>query len=232
MSKKYVPPFLRDQTTSNTPPINTSFRSTPSPLRNNRFAALAALADDPITEKPSIKPDINAPKLVPATLASITSSNSSKISFASKFTERMNSMNDPKPINFESEDDFPSLGGATAKNVVVMRPTGTKFADMAKRWAKDEEDALKKAADNTVHREADVIRVIPNIVRNRRKNTEYKHNEDNDDYNANYEESSLGGDDSDEVPEGDLELSDEDLENQEEYNGDVGWDGRKRGDLY
>jgi hypothetical protein len=212
----------------------------------NRFAVLA----DDYAEKPIIntsKPAINAPKLAPATLASITSVGP-KVSFTSKFAEHIKSANDPnykpaaKPINFESKNEFPSLGGngSTATNVIVTKPSGTKFADLAKKWAKDEEAALKivankanKASEASEASEAlsyhNSIQLIPNIIRSRRLNTEYKSNKEDE----NYEESSLGGDDSDEVPEGEIEPSDDDDdENQDEFNGDLGWDGRKRGDIY
>jgi hypothetical protein len=273
MSKKYVPSFLKDQhPTSTAPTSNTTQSASFWPGRSGAGAGaplntdnkFAALSDDFPMKKPIINtslPAQMAPKLAPMTLASATSNGAvpiggaggasgSKKSFASKFAEQVKIANDPnykpppKPVNFESEDDFPSLGGPAKKpaaNVVIKpelasAPAGSKFADMAKGWAKkkedDEENARQKAAaEELLRREADIMRGIPNINRIRRRYAEYDDEDEDEDYNPNYDESSLGDDDSYEVPEGDLEPSDED-ENQGEFNSDLGWDGRKRGDLY
>ena len=241
---------------------------------NNRFAVLS---DDFPTNKPIIntsKPAREAPKLAPMTLASATSNGAipmggaggpsvlgaepgSKKSFASRFAEQAKIANNPnykpppKPINFQSEEDFPSLGGkpvnkVIAKSEVATGATGAtgatsaKFADLAKGWAKykeDEEERIRMKAehDEKLRREADRMRSIP-ILGGFRRTTAAKddcHNEDKEDeYDPNYEESSLGDDDSYEVPEGNGEPSDEDDENGGEFNSDVGWDGRIRGDLY
>ena len=176
-----------------------------------------------------------------------------KKSFASKFAEQTkiasnpNYKPPPKPINFQSEEDFPSLGGKPVNKVITKSEvsatsatgaTGTKFADMAKGWAKHKEDEEERArimAEQEEKRrsEAMLMRSIPIIRGPRRAATKDNyHNEDeNQEDSHNYEESSLGDDDSYEVPEGDTEPSDEDDENGE-FNSDVGWDGRKRGDLY
>lgn len=270
MSKKYVPSFLKDQqvasnnTTSTNASQSASFwpgRAAAAPLgTDNKFAALS---DDFAMKKPIVntsRPAMEAPKLAPMTLASATSNGAvpmagaggasgSKKSFASKFAEQVKIANDPnykpppKPVNFESEDDFPSLGGPAKKpaNVVIKpelatAPTGSKFADMAKGWAKQKEEeaekALKKAArEEQLRREAELMRSMP-IMGGLRRRRYDDDDDDEEDYNPNYDESSLGDDDSYEVPEGDGEPSDEDDENQGEFNSDLGWDGRKRGDLY
>jgi hypothetical protein len=204
---------------------------------------------------------MEAPKLTPMTLASATSNGAApmggaggpsvpgtgpKKSFASKFAEQAkitsnpNYKPPPKPINFQSEEDFPSLGGKPVNKVItkseVTGTTGTKFADMAKGWAKHKEDEeqrarIKAEQEEKLRSEAMLMRSIPIIRGPRRAATKDNyHNEDEED-SHNYEESSLGDDDSYEVPEGDTEPSDEDDENGE-FNSDVGWDGRKRGDLY
>ena len=275
MSKKYVPSFLKDQqSTSNS---NTTATTTPfwpgQPTNNNRFAVLS---DDFPTNKPVIntsKPAREAPKLAPMTLASATSNGAvpmggagspsvlgvgvgPKKSFASKFAEQAKIANNPnykpppKPINFQSEEDFPSLGGKPVNKVITKSEvtgttcatsttstTGTNFADMAKGWAKHKEDEeerarIKAEQEEKRRSEAMLMRSIPIIRGPRHIRKDDCHNEDeNQEDSPNYEESSLGDDDSYEVPEGDTEPSDEDDENGE-FNSDVGWDGRKRGDLY
>ena len=275
MSKKYVPSFLKDQqSTSNS---NTTATTTPfwpgQPTNNNRFAVLS---DDFPTNKPVIntsKPAREAPKLAPMTLASATSYGAvpmggagspsvlgvgagPKKSFASKFAEQAKIANNPnykpppKPINFQSEEDFPSLGGKPVNKVITKSEvtgttcatsttstTGTNFADMAKGWAKHKEDEeerarIKAEQEEKRRSEAMLMRSIPIIRGPRHIRKDDCHNEDeNQEDSPNYEESSLGDDDSYEVPEGDTEPSDEDDENGE-FNSDVGWDGRKRGDLY
>ena len=173
-----------------------------------------------------------------------------KKSFASKFAEQAKIVSNPnykpppKPINFQSEEDFPSLGGKPVNKVITKSEvsatsatgaTGTKFADMAKGWAKHKEDEeerarIKAEQEEKRRSEAMLMRSIPIIRGPRHIRKDDCHDEDQED-SPNYEESSLGDDDSYEVPEGDTEPSDEDDENGE-FNSDVGWDGRKRGDLY
>jgi len=231
---------------------------------NNKFAVLS---DDFPMNRPVVntsRPAVEAPKLAPMTLASATSNGAvpmggaggagvetgPKKSFASKFAEQAkitsnpNYKPPPKPINFQSEEDFPSLGGKPVNKVITKSEvttgttgaTGTKFADMAKGWAKHKEDEeqrarIKAEQEEKLRSEAMLMRSIPIIRGPRRAATKDNyHNEDEED-SHNYEESSLGDDDSYEVPEGDTEPSDEDDENGE-FNSDVGWDGRKRGDLY
>jgi hypothetical protein len=140
MSKKYVPSFLKDQQSNQAPTSNTNTNATSfwpgqktsTPLSaSNKFAALSD--DFPMTKKD--KPIVNtslpaqqAPKLAPATLASLTSNGSAPVaaaggsssgpkkSFASKFAEQARIAADPnyqpppKPVDFKSEDDFPALG--------------------------------------------------------------------------------------------------------------------------
>jgi hypothetical protein len=195
MSKKYVPAFLKGQTQPQPEEPSTNTRSfwpggqktTLPPLNtDNKFAALA---DDYKREKPIIntsKPAMEAPKLAPATLASITSNGAvastgtgsgagSKKSFASKFAEQVKIANDPnykpppKPVNFSSEDDFPSLGGpkkpAAAAPVVAKPEPGNKFAELAKGWAKQKEDEaaaeeLRRAQEEMERREREMMRGI------------------------------------------------------------------------
>ena len=277
MSKKYVPSFLKDQqSTSNSNTTATTTPFWPGqPTNNNRFAVLSDdfPTNKPVIN--TSKPAREAPKLAPMTLASATSNGAvpmggaggpsvlgpsvlgagagPKKSFASKFAEQAKIVNNPnykpppKPINFQSEEDFPSLGGKPVNKVITKSEvtgttcatstTGTNFADMAKGWAKHKEDEeerarIKAEQEEKRRSEAMLMRSIPIIRGPRHIRKDDCHNEDeNQEDSPNYEESSLGDDDSYEVPEGDTEPSDEDDENGE-FNSDVGWDGRKRGDLY
>jgi len=276
MSKKYVPSFLKDQQSNQAPSTNNntngSFwpgQKTSTPLNSsNKFAALSD--DFPMTKKD--KPIVNtslpaqqAPKLAPATLASITSNGSAPIttggsgsgpkkSFAAKFAEQAriaadpNYVPPPKPVDFKSEDDFPALG-APAKpvkgawgakptaNVVVepTKPSGPSFAEKAKEWAnkkaEDEEKARRKAMrEERLRREGELVTSMP--IMGLRRRQEYDDEDEEEDYNPNYDESSLG-DDSYEIPEDDGEPSEEDEEDEDgEFNQNVGWDGRRRDDLY
>jgi hypothetical protein len=280
MSKKYVPSFLKDQQSNQAPSTNNntngSFwpgQKTSTPLSSsNKFAALSD--DFPMTKKD--KPIVNtslpaqqAPKLAPATLASLTSNGSAPItaggsgsgpkkSFAAKFAEQAriaadpNYVPPPKPVDFTSEDDFPALGApakpvtgawgakaaAAPKNVVVEseKPAGPSFAEKAREWAnkkaEDEEKARKKAMrEERLRREAELIRSMP-IMGYHRRRQEYDDEDEEEDYNPNYDESSLG-DDSYEIPEDDAEPSEEDENDEDgEFNQNVGWDGRRRDDLY
>jgi hypothetical protein len=258
MSRKYVPTFLKNQDFEGAgakPIVNTS------------------------------RPAMEAPKLVPATLASLTSNGAaatatttattggSNKSFGSKFAEQARVAEDPnyvpppKPINFTSEDDFPTLGGGsspkksvvsnhcfktsnTPTNTVIidseeydvptLATTGNKWANMAKGWAKHKEDEeerarKKKMLEDQMLREAELMKSIP-IIGMRRRNR-YDDDDDYSDYdpqekNENYipeEEDSYGMPDDDENEKNILQdVEDE----QEEFNSNIGWDGRKRDDLY
>lgn len=252
MSKIYVPSFLKNQ--SNTP----STRVWPE-QNTNKFEALSdnfsMKKDTPIVN--TSLPAKEAPKLVPATLASITSNGTDfttvvgsgpKKSFASKFAEHAknaeqtkNAANPhyvlpPKPVNVTSEDDFPSLGGPKKTIAVKLgadsKPVAVSFAEKAKEWAKQKEDeaveAIKKAAEEEKNRQDLLLYKRTTIIGFNRCKNKYENN-DYDDYN--YDESSLGDDDSYEVPEEDEQPSEEE-ENEDEFNQNVGWDGRHKDDLY
>lgn len=269
MSKKYVPSFLKEQQSATVTPASSD--SAPSWLSQRQSAPLAAsnkfaaLADDFNTkkEKPVVNtslPAKEAPKLAPATLASITgggapvgaSGSGPKKSFAAKFAEQAKIASDPnykpppKPVNVESEDDFPTLGGpkkpaagawSKPKNEVVEsapeKATTLSFADKAKEWAKQKEEEeeqarIKAMEEEKKQREAALHRRM-NIIGINRYNRQYAAEDDEDEY-YNAEESSLGDDDSYEVPEFEEETSEE--EDEEEFNQNVGWDGRRKDDLY
>jgi hypothetical protein len=252
MSKKYIPSFLKDSQSNSIPTTSlTPFNS------SNKFAALSD--DFPmINTKLASK---ETPKLTPMTLASLTSngtvsnvsSGGTKMSFAAKFAEQTriaqnpNYVPPPKPVNLNSEDDFPSLGSSKKStnsslnnkpnNEVINSLKETSFAEKAKEWAnknaEDEKKAHAKALrEERLRREAELIRSLPVIGFCRRYHQNNDDDSEEDDYNPNYDESSLG-DDNYEVPEEDQEPSEEEDEDEDnEFNQNVGWDGRRRGDLY
>ncbi len=221
MSKKYVPTFLKGGASSEDKPIvNTS------------------------------KPAMEAPKLAAATLASLTSKGAASASasasaggsrsFADKFAEQAKQAADPnyvKPLNLESSDDFPALGGPKKANVVVKAwGTGANsFADKAKSWAKEAEEAeakAKKKAEREARKAAEkerLRRMIPLI----RKPLRNMHGDDSDEEleDKPYDDSSIGDSDSYESPEEPPSDAEEE-ENDEQYNGEIGYDGRRRGDIY
>jgi hypothetical protein len=256
MSKKYVPTFLKDQQGSAAPANSNSSFWPGQNTTNNQFAALSEDFTMNKKEKPIVNtslPAREAPKLAPATLASLTSGGSgaaggSKKSFGSKFAEQARAAEDPnykpppKPVDFSSTDDFPTLGGpkkpssvvVQPKPVVEAKPTGA-YADMAKSWAKQKEEAEEMARQKAAREarrkaeEEQLRRVMPSI-RLRRRAEEYN-SEDEEYQDRPYDESSLGDSDSYEMPEDDQEPSEEE-ENEDEFNNDIGYDGRRRGDLY
>lgn len=274
MSKKYVPSFLKDQQSNQVPTTttNTSEAFWPGPTPINSSNKFEALSDDfQMTKKDKLivntsLPAQQAPKLAPATLASLTSNASAntaggpKMSFAAKFAEQARIADDPnyvpqpKPVDFKSEDDFPALGAtkksvtgawgtkpvvvaATAANSAIepTKPATPSFAEKAKEWAnkraeEEEKARIKALREERLRREADLIRGMP-IMGFRRRRQEDE-DEDEEDYNPTYDESSLG-DDSYEIPDEDGEPSEEDEEDEDsEFNQNVGWDGRRRDDLY
>jgi hypothetical protein len=189
MSKKYVPSFLRDQQSNSTPTTNTNTSFWPGQNNSTSSNKFSALSDDfPMTknEKPIINTSLPArlaPKLVPATLASITSNGTvpvvssgnggPKKSFATKFAEQARIAQDPnyvpppKPVDLKSEEDFPSLGapkkppttgawGAKPTTNAVVEPTkpaGASFAEKAKEWANKKAEDEEKARKRALRQE-------------------------------------------------------------------------------
>lgn len=267
MSKKYIPSFLKEQQptpnttkhTSDSGPGWLNQRQSVPLVASNKFAAFSDdfnMKKDKTIVNTSL-PAKDAPKLAPATLASLTggtsaansSSTGPKRSFASKFAEQVKIASNPnykppaKIVDVTSENEFPSLGGpkkpatgawtAKPKNDVHSEKTTLSFADKAKEWAKqkqEEEEAIQRKIIEDEKKKNDAAfsqrMTIVGLNRYKRK---YATDEDDDEYNN--EESSFGDDDSYEVPEGDEEPSEEE-DDEDEFNQNVGWDGRRKGDLY
>jgi hypothetical protein len=287
MSKKYVPSFLK-----NLPPQADGASPWPSAvIDTNKVDNGFPMGKK---EKPIIntsRPAMEAPKLVPATLAALTSNGgggqavstgSGSKSFASKFAEQAKIAEDPnyvpppKPLNFNSEDDFPALGSpkkaespkpvwggkkpndahnftvsSTPSNAVVIQSedyvsgnsvsTGNKWAEMAKSWAKHKEDEeererKKKQLEEQMLREAELMKSIP-IIGLHRRNRRFDDDDDDDSYQElnNNEENYISEEsDSFGMPEEDenQNILQDVEEEQDEFNSNIGWDGRRRDDLY
>jgi hypothetical protein len=230
MSRKFVPSFLKEQGLSTTSETNTrSFGA-----NNNRFSTLS-------DEKPIIntsRPAKEAPKLVPATLASITSNGQGgKGTYAAKMIEMAKVAANPnyvKPLDVASENDFPSLGGAK-KTTVVAEPVkkSNSYASLARDWAKQKEDEEENERLNQLklaeeEKERALLQSMALLTSRRRMRNQVTH-EDEDDYQ--YDESSLAGDSVEGESPDESEPSEYEDE-EDEYNQNVGWDGRKKDDLY
>jgi hypothetical protein len=235
----------------------------PSIVRNQQQGTTSNYFDSLVNTSLPAK---QAPKLVPATLASLTSKNGtnqsaqpvatggSTRSFAAKLAEQERIANDPnyvpppKVVDFNSDNDFPSLGGpkkntssvrpAPAEPRPVAPPTNGSFAELAKGWAKakarEEEKARRKALRAEARRrEMELMRNMPNFnLMRRRQEDEY---DDEEDYNPTYEEDNyLGESDSFEMEslEDDMPEDEEENEEDQEFNQNAVWDGRRRDDLY
>ena len=204
-------------------------------------------------------PAKEAPKLIPATLASLTSvtetttsgitERNSNRSFASKFAEKIKINEDPnytpppKPIDFSSEDDFPTLGAPSkplniVKSKDIVKPASKfdgNFAVKAREWAdlkKAEEEAEKKRKEDEARRLKEErimesgIHIVKHTFGPSRKC------DSDDEYLPNYDE-----EDSDDPPslynEESEESYEEDEENEDgEYNSNIADNRRHKNDLY
>jgi hypothetical protein len=127
---KYVPAFAKQQQSQI---VNQEQQESNGSIwnrgGNNRFAALSD--DFPMNKRE--RPATMAPvSMMPATMASLTSSSTAgggSKSFASKFSEQMRRAEDPtyvpppKPLNMNSQDDFPTLGGMPSKPLEQAKAT-------------------------------------------------------------------------------------------------------------
>jgi hypothetical protein len=286
---KYVPAFVKQQQSQvvNQEQQQESNGSIWNRGGNNRFAALSD--DFPMNKRDRpFNSGNGSTTMIPATMASLTSSTATSSggggkSFASKFSEQMRRAEDPnyvpppKPLNVNSQDDFPSLGGMPKKSVItpintpnkalpgaplksntirqsvmpeqpvptqqsVNKPTGNKWASMAKAWAQQDEDEREAEHEREVEeerqrREMELLRSMPLPTFNHNK----RYN-DYDDYDEEYDEDDEyhhhNDKDSFVYESSDTEdgLSDNDRQEGEEgegeFNSNTVWDGRKKDDLY
>lgn len=204
MSSKYVPPSLRNGITAST--------ANPHSLINTSLPAK------------------DAPKLVPATLASVTSNVSSMTSsFKGMNLERVTIYKgNAKPAAL-TEDDFPSLGSKPSTQVV--KPA-MNFAEKAREWA-----VKQKEDDRIAAEEAEKERSRINSERMMKEKAEneekiykktmitlasVKKTNEWDRYNDRNDNLS---DDEEEPYESPLEEDNDEDEEQDEYHSH--WDGRR-----
>jgi hypothetical protein len=230
MSSKYVPPALRNSNTAATTHVATAAHRT---AMHNGSVSSDSVHD---SVKPSLVntslPAKIAPKLVPATLASLTSDVSSMNStFKNMNLEKVSIYNgNHKKANL-TEEDFPTLGKVTA----VVKPA-MNFAEKAREWAVKQKEDERIAAE-----EAEKERVRMNMERMMKEKEEKeatlykktllsipssKKTNELDRYNDRMDEQL---DDEEEPYESPLEEEEEE-EDQDEYHSH--WDGRRYRDEY
>ena len=238
MSRKFVPSFLKEQ--GNTAVAGAGAGAGAEPTQTRAFIntnKFAPLSDDRHIN--TSRPAKEAPKLAPATLASITFNGGGKGTYASKMTERAKMAANPnyvKPLDVTSENDFPTLGDGIKKTDSPKVNNGVKksgsFASMARDWAKqkEEEEEAERLIRIRLEQEEKELRLLRSMValgRRKKNATDNTLDGEEDDY----DESSLGGDSDNEMLN-DSEPSEEEYDEEDEYNQNVGWDGRRRDDLY
>lgn len=154
MSQKYVPHFLRNQHNSSADSVmQTTGRSIvyASGYSRNDSAGGNTLVNTSL-------PAREAPTLVPATLASLTSNGESTTLNTVERSYTYKPRNKVTNVNLSSDQDFPSLGGGSKKKVEETSAAKPSFASMAKEWAKkqkEEEEFQKKEAEKNALIEAE-----------------------------------------------------------------------------
>jgi hypothetical protein len=178
-------------------------------------------------------PAKDAPKLVPSTIASLTSNVTS--SFKEMNLEKVSIYkNQPKSVSL-TEDDFPTLGSKPAAKPVV-KPT-MNFAEKAREWAiKQKEDERIAAEEAEKERtRISVERMMKEKAENEekfykktlitlasvKKTNEWDRYDDRNDELSDYD---------DEPYESPLEEEEEEEEEEDEYQSH--WDGRRYRDEY
>jgi len=189
-------------------------------------------------------PAKEAPRLAPATLASITTATSASTSVTSantnvsgSITSRFSTMH-LKPLSkvHLTDDDFPTLGAKPVKapTVPVAQVAQTNFAALSREWAKkQEEDAL--VAKDAAEKERNHIQVLQSIRQKEAKEAEefrmrtillpVKRNKKEEqvlDIGGNESDGSVA-ESYDSPPE--IDYEEEEEEEEEEMNSH--WDGRR-----
>jgi hypothetical protein len=233
MSSKYVPPALRNSNTTSASNAKNAARSTTVHHDSVSPSVVHDSVKPPSLVNTSL-PAKEAPKLVPATLASLTGDVSSMNSaFKDMNLEKVSIYNgNHKKVNL-TEDDFPTLGRSLTQSAV--KPA-MNFAEKAREWAvKQKEDARIAAEEAEKERirtntermlrekeekEAKIYKkTIISIPSVKRTNEMERYNDKNDEL-SDYEE---------EPYESPLEEEEEE-EAHDEYHSH--WDGRRYRDEY
>jgi primosomal protein N' len=240
MSSKYVPPALRNGISSST---TTSTR--PSSGRDGSVHS-SSVSDHvkPNSLVNTSLPAKEAPKLVPATLASLTTSGdvpSMTSSFKGMNLEKVSIYKGNSKQAAPTEDDFPTLGSKPAAKPVatpIAKPA-MNFAEKAREWAAKQKEDERIAAEEA-EKERNRISIerllkekeeaeeklykktfisIASIKKT--KELELERYDEREDVLSDYEE---------EPYESPLEDEEEDEEEQDEYHSH--WDGRRYRDEY
>jgi hypothetical protein len=264
---RYVPAFLKEQHQANNSPTDNSGWNTVESRHKGSSNGFPMNRRD--------RPDDTPRKqVIPATLASLTAAgggggsvnSGGNMSFASKFTERVKVAQDPnyvpppKPLNMNSQDDFPTLGLKSSKpsmansmtnkvtpeptirqnvmttqTVMAQKPAG-KWASMAKAWAQQDEDEreaehAREVEEERKRREMELLRSMPFPTFGHKRYNEYSGEYDD-------EEDEYNQDDKDSFVYESSDTEDEPSEHGEgegedgEFNSNTVWDGRRKDDLY
>ena len=202
MSSKYVPPSMRD-----------AAKKTPMPLVNTSIPAK------------------EAPKLAPATLASLTTSGD-----IPSVTHSMKTMNLEKVSIYKgnekkgnlTQDDFPSLGKASTTKAPV-KPV-MNFAEKAREWALKQQEDARLAAEEAEKERARLH--VEKMMREKEEQEEkrfkktmitlssIKKTDELEEEKRIYDEDSIEEEEPYESP-----LEEEEEEEHEEYQSH--WDGRR-----
>lgn len=249
MSKKYVPSFLKNQQNNFATGDEGSASRQNELVNGSNNISMTRMEGHRQLVNTSL-PAKQAPKMVPATLAALTTAapgggTEGNISYGAKFSQQFVdgvpvSAAKPSSLNVTSEQEFPALGVSPAdKPKGAWGQTNKKFSDMAKAWARkqeDEEEAerIRIAEEERRKRENSMFSKGVMIMRFNRKKRDDSDDEEVPDYNPTYEE--------DDQPEEDSyeSSSHEELENdggddeneEEEFNQNLGREGRRHDDLY
>jgi len=234
MSSKYVPPALRNS--NSTSVANATFAARRPTVADGSVSS-SSVHDvvKPSSLVNTSLPAKEAPKLVPATLASLTGDVSAVTSsFKDMNLEKVSIYKgQPKHVAL-TEDDFPTLGSKPAAKAV--KPA-MNFAEKAREWAvKQKEDEriaaeeaekermriqseriMKEKAEKEEKLYRKLIVSIPSI----KKTNELERYHDGNDVLSDYEE---------EPYESPLDEEEEEEEDQDEYHSH--WDGRRYRDEY
>jgi hypothetical protein len=220
MSKKYVPPFMKDSSSVPSsesqrfhfPSSELSFNSSYKPLVNTS------------------RPAKEAPKLESGTLASLTKQSTSyqPLSFQKN-----------KPVSMSDDKEFPSLGSSKK---VTEQTLNTTYASLARRWGeqkKEDEERQKKEAKEL----AEKTRLEKELAEKERRSFQVRshsiyalsnrHNDDDDKYDIGCDNRVALDDDSYESPVNDEYVDDDDDDENNEDDQDDGWNRRRnKNDLY
>jgi len=235
MSSKYVPPALRNSNHTASTNATHVTRRTAMPDVPVSSSSTHDTVKTPSLVNTSL-PAKEAPKLVPATLASLTGDISSVTSsFNGMNLEKVSIYKGNSKATSLTEDDFPTLGSkpmakATAKPVM-------NFAEKAREWAVKQKEDARIAAEEAekerirmnserllkekAEKEEKIYKKTLFSIASVKKTNELERYNDGNDNLSDYEE---------EPYESPLDEEEEEEEEQDEYHSH--WDGRRYRDEY